>query len=133
MKYLTMIKEVQNTCELDAEDSAHAIKVVLETLGERLPATERKHIADQLPVEFKHSLGKRDYVSDFDLEQFYTRVASRERIRYAQAVERTRCIMGLLQQAVSAGEIKDIKTILPAEYGELFGQAPEGPLSPSAV
>lgn len=78
-----MIKEVQNTCELDAEDSAHAIKVVLETLGECLPATERKHIADQLPVEFKHSIGKREYVSDFDLEQFYIRVASRERIRYS--------------------------------------------------
>ena len=133
MKYLEMIQKVQDTCGLDAEDSALAMRVVLETLGERLHHTERKHLADQLPRELKPAVWKRDYVADFDLEQFYTRVASRERIRYSQAVERTRCVMSLIQQGVSPGEIRDIQTALPDEYKELFGASPEGPLSPSAV
>ena len=133
MKYREMVKKVQETCGLDEEDSAHSIKTIIETLGERLPPTERKHLADQLPAELKHPASKREYVSDFDLETFYTRIAARERIRYAQAVERTRCVMAYLQKAISAGEINDIKTVLPEEYGELFGDPPQSALSPSAV
>jgi uncharacterized protein (DUF2267 family) len=133
MQYLEIVSKVKGACQLDEKDSERAIRTVLETLGERLPDTERKHLADQLPKELKDPVSRRDYVSDFDLEQFYTRIASREGIRYAEAVDRARCVMNILQLAISEGEIKDIKIHLPEEYRELFGEPPDSALSPSAV
>jgi hypothetical protein len=46
---------------------------------------------------------------------------------YADMIEKVQ------NTCVSAGELRHIRACLPDEYGELFGEAPKSPVSPSAV
>ena len=133
MRYEEVVENVRNTCGLESVDAAHAVESILETLGERIPETHRKHLADQLSAELKDYLFKREHRGNFGPEEFYSRVAARENVHYRTAVERSRCVMTVLQQAASEGEWRKIRNALPDEYAELFGEPVESPLSPSAV
>lgn len=43
----------------------------------------------------------------------------------------SKAVAAVLKRAVSGGEIKDVMDSIPGDYGELFGEKPAGPLSPS--
>ena len=133
MKLATIIEKIQQSCGLEAPEAARTVETLLETLGERLQKTEREHLADQLPGELKVHLFKRPETVPFGLEEFYTRMAARTGLRFAAAVQRSRCVAVALQQSASGGELDSMRNQLQPEYDELFGQPPQGPLSPSAV
>ncbi|MEM5787105.1 MAG: DUF2267 domain-containing protein, partial [Syntrophobacteraceae bacterium] len=94
--------------------------------------TELKRLAAQVPHELKSVIfGRRDTPYTYDLEEFYNRVSARADIGYPQAVRQARCVMKVLSGAVSKGEFDDVLARLPDQYRELFGDEPEGPLSPT--
>ena len=133
MQYDQIIEKVQDSCELENDETALAVEAFYETLGERLQESERNQLADQLPGELKECLYRRPYSSAFGLEAFYNRIAARQGLRYAVAVNRVRCVATTLQHTISEGDMRRLLTNLADEYAELFGSPPEGPLSPSAV
>jgi uncharacterized protein (DUF2267 family) len=130
MRYHEFINRVQERTDLGSRDeAARATEATLATLGERLYRTERENLAAQLPDELKEDLFKRvdsevirRDVDRFSLEEFYIRVSARAEVGYPDAVKRAQAVIAVLQEAVSAGEIEDVLSKLPDEYGELFGE-----------
>jgi uncharacterized protein (DUF2267 family) len=133
MKYDEFINQVQRRAGLESHEKAvQATEATFETLGERLIRSERENLSAQLPLELKNCLQKRIDSELFLLEEFYNRVSSRADMGYPDAVKLTKVVLEVLKEAVSPGEIGDILSVLPEDFGELFGAKPEGPLSPSS-
>lgn len=141
MEYKEFIKHVQETAELDSpEEALAATRATLGTLGELLSKTERDDLASQLHKPLKECLYQwierpRDpnRPHRFGLEEFYNRVSARSHVGYPSAVKHSLAVMGVLQQAVSQGEIDDMLRELPNDYEELLTGKPKGPLSPTIV
>jgi uncharacterized protein (DUF2267 family) len=129
MRYDEFISRVQERAGLARDEAVRSTEATLATLGERLYRTERENLAAQLPDELKEDLFKevdsevtRRDVDRFSLEEFYIRVSARAEIGYPDAVKRAQAVIAVLREAVSAGEIEDVLSKLPDEYGELFGE-----------
>ena len=142
MEYSEFVKRVQDQAETAAPDEAEAtIKAVLGTLGEMLSATERRHLATQLPKSMKDFVTawmerppkEKGRPHRFNLEEFYHRVAARSDVRYPTAVKRTQVVMKVLREAVAPGELADIFRELPQEYEELLTGIPASPVSPTVA
>ncbi len=128
MRYHEFIHRVQEHTDLETpEEAVQLTKAVLATLGERLYRTERDDLAAQLPDRLKEFLfaeqdpeNTRRDVQRFPLAEFYNRVSARAEIGRPDAIEQTKAVVAVLQEAVSAGELKDVMAELPDEYSELF-------------
>jgi uncharacterized protein (DUF2267 family) len=122
------IQRVQENGNLDSQEEATQVtKAVLETLGERLYRTEQSQLSAQLPhgirefvVEPRTIERSKGRVETYDLEEFYDRVGARADVGYQTAVRLTHIVMNVLQEAVSPGEIADIKQELSDGFGKLF-------------
>lgn len=53
-------------------------------------------------------------------DEFFTMVGRRESVELPQAVYHTRVVMEVLEEAISPGEIEDLKAQLPPEYDSVF-------------
>ena len=134
MEYMVFIGKVRQYTGLDSTDSAVKVtRATLQTLSERLPRTHREHLVAQLPDELKQYLPWKKHMEYFLLEEFYTRVAARADTSYKNAVNYAGAVARVLKEAIAPGELEDILSGFPAEYNELFGNRPAGPLSPSSV
>ena len=132
MEYQEFIHRVRQRAGFESEEEAIRItEAVLETLGERLGKTEQDDLESQLPKALKGFILKRRNARQYSLEEFYNRVGARADIGYPHAVEQSRIVMEVLQEAVSSGERQHLLERLPDEYAELFGKEAESPLSPS--
>ncbi len=128
MEYDHFIARVQEEADMADWDAAtEGVTAVLATLGERLYRTEASHLAAQLPRELKGAIRavrppapSRTAVESFSLEEFYARVSKRADVGYPQAVQLTRGVAAVLKEAVSPGELEDIRSELSADYAELF-------------
>lgn len=97
LKRDVFIKRVTEIGELQSRDQAErAIKATFETLKERLAPAE-----------------------------FYRRVAEREGIEETGAIRHARAAALVLQEAVTTGEMNDIRDQLKDECAELFGRKGE--------
>ncbi len=132
MNYQEFVNRVRENTGLEPGETEKLIESCLETFGERIDPTEKKKLADQLPGELGQMVLKRhEATRNYDLEEFYTRVAHRAGIRYRPAVDQTLSVFATLRDAVSWGQIEKALIRLPENYRELFGTPPEGPLSPT--
>lgn len=127
MKYHEFLGTVQDQARLDSNSAAvSAVRATLETLGERLAGGQAQHIAAQLPEEIGYYLRQPDKDESFELDDFYQRVAEREAVDYPDAVYHARIVMRVLGDAISAGEMRDLRAQLPDEYDDLFELDGEG-------
>lgn len=123
MRYDQFVSRVQHRAGLGTQQAAvAAIRATLETLAERLKGGEAEHLAAQLPQELAFYLRPSLVGSGtFSLDEFFSRVGRREGVDEAAAAEHAKAIAGVLQEAVSPGEIADVRTQLPKEFAPLFG------------
>jgi uncharacterized protein (DUF2267 family) len=121
MKYNEFIGNVQNRARLGTQGEAvRATRATLEVLGERLFGGEAKDLAAQLPEEIGVYL-KQDGESDaFGLSKFYELVSDREGVDLPEAVHHARSVISVVKEAVTAGELDDVRGQLPQEYDDLF-------------
>ncbi|BBL81210.1 hypothetical protein RxyAA322_30640 [Rubrobacter xylanophilus] len=125
MKYEEFIAEVRRRASLGSDGEAEAAsQATLRTLAERLAGGEPHDLASQLPRELaEYARYEGEQKSDpFSLEEFYRRVAEREGVGVADASRHARVVMEVVREAVTAGELGDVRSQLPAEYGPLFGE-----------
>jgi uncharacterized protein (DUF2267 family) len=121
MTFDKFIAEVQHRAHLPSTgDALRAVQAVLQTLGERLDAGEAKDLASQLARELAPYLQTDEHSVRMPLDEFFKRVSGRAGVDIPAAVYQVRVVLELLQQAVSAGEIADVRAQLPPEWGELF-------------
>lgn len=108
----------------DPHQSAEVLKVVLEDLGKRLTGNEPHNLAAQLPEAFKAPLTAHtdaESVTD-DVDDFLRRTADHlgPDVDPEQARHQVRAVFATLAEAVSAGEIDNVRSQLPAGFGPLF-------------
>lgn len=116
------IDRVQERAGLNSREDAEAItRAVLETLGERLERKVRNGVVSQLPEELRELVLTRAQNADqYNVEEFFNRVGARADLTYQDATERTRQVLSVLREAISEGEIQDIRESLPGGYDTLF-------------
>lgn len=97
------------------------VKATLETLEQRLAGNEPDNLAAQFPEDLADPLRGEGGREDFALAEFYRRVAEKEVVEEPQAIRHTRAVALVLQEAVTTGEMDDVRDQLKDEYDELFG------------
>jgi uncharacterized protein (DUF2267 family) len=135
MQYDEFIDRVMQGAGLASREEAMGIiRATLAVLGERIYRTERDDLAAELPKPMKGFLyGRagpdvtREQLDRFGLEDFYQRVRSESELDYRQAVERARAVISVLKDAVSEGQLADVRRELGGEYDPLFSGTGEGP------
>lgn len=121
MQFDDFLGQVQHCAQLaSGEESMRAIHATLETLGERLTKEEADQLAAQLPPEIGGFLQQPVLREKYSLEEFYDRVAMREDARLSAARRHADAVISVLVDAVSPGEIADVRAQLPREFQSLF-------------
>lgn len=124
MRYDEYVKSVQQNGMMDSREHTEvAITATLEVLGQRLAGGEASNLAAQLPAELTDTLDRHAGEAEaFDVDEFFRRVAEREGrgCSTEQAQEHARTVLSTLASSVSAGEIEDIRSQLPAGYAFLM-------------
>lgn len=121
MQYDDFIGSVQNQARLPSTgDAVRAVSATLQTLATRLHGDEAADLAAQLPQSIGEYLMFDGSNETFGLSEFYNRVQQKSGFDMPDAVYHARVVMQVLQQAVTTGEMDNVKTQLPAEYDELF-------------
>ncbi|HLS26677.1 MAG TPA: DUF2267 domain-containing protein [Beutenbergiaceae bacterium] len=125
MKYDEFISQIGDHGGPSDRIQADAVsRTVLTDLGKRLQPHEAEDLASQLPEELKESVTvhtEAQQTTD-DVDEFIRRVSKNlgggvepdQARRYIQGVLRT------LRSAVSEGQIRHVRSQLPAGYGPLF-------------
>ncbi len=121
MNYDEFVGQVQNRARLASKGEAvAAIRATLMTLTERLFGQEVEDLASQLPTEIAWYMRQVEEKEKFGLNEFFKRVTEREGVDYPEAVYHARVVMEVVGEAVSKGEIDDIRAQLPPEFSKLF-------------
>lgn len=127
MQYDEFVGTVQHRARLASSGEAvQAIHATLATLGERLFGGEVDDVAAQLPGEIGFYLTQALEQEAFPVKEFFRRVAEREQADLPDAVYHARAVISVLLDAVSPGEIADMRAQLPSEYDQLFQWSGEG-------
>lgn len=106
------------------EAAERAVRATLETLGQRLPGDEAENLAAQLPpalARYLHQTAAQD--EEFPVEEFYDRVAELGDTTSDEAVTQSQAVLGVLDDAVSPGELTDVMLRLPGDYADLLAEA----------
>ena len=131
MKSDEFVAKVQRRAGLDSPESALlATGATLATLSERLAGGEVKDLASQLPPEIGVFLLQpmEGMGVPFGLDEFFWRIGQRVGIDLQDAALQARVVIGVLCEAVSMGEIENIRAQLPKDIRQLFMVENEGEL-----
>lgn len=131
MDHDSFIGEVQNRAELASRGAALSTsRATLQTLGERIQEGQATNLAAQLPDELGRFLGEHaDTTESFDFREFIERVAERDENLgdggvddddLSEAALHARAVVDVLDEAVTEGQLGDVRDQLPDDYGELF-------------
>jgi uncharacterized protein (DUF2267 family) len=131
LKYDEFIAQVRHRAGLGSHAEAErATRATLETLAERLAGGEAHDLASQLSPELARYLELPDagIAAKLTLDEFFELVSEREGVDLPDATFHARVVIGVLTEAVSLGEIKDVLVQLPAAFAQLFKVENEGDL-----
>jgi uncharacterized protein (DUF2267 family) len=123
MQLHEFLNRVKDHAHLSSKDEAmRASCATLETLGERLKGGEPHDIASQLPEELAACLRHKGSGDGqrFDPDEFMRRVCEREGVDLGAAGDHVRAVFDTLLDALSPGEVEDIRAQLPKEYHGLL-------------
>jgi uncharacterized protein (DUF2267 family) len=121
MKTDKFLKEVQSRGNFDSKDEAmQATQATLAVLGQRLFGGEPKNLAAQLPEELRTFLQEAESSESFDLEEFFERISAKEGKDLSEASAHAKAVISVLCDAVTKGEIDDIRSQLPKDFDTLF-------------
>lgn len=124
MKYEDFISKVQYRTGLGSEEDARVVtQATLITLGESLTGEEADDLASQLPAGIQEYLTEEspsDRAAGLSVEEFYRRVGQRAGLHLGEAEVRASAVASTLEEAVSGGEVQDVRALLPSELDSLF-------------
>ena len=91
---------------------------------------EAHDLASQLPPELARYLLLPDagIGAKLTLDEFFELVSEREGVDLEDSTLHARVVIGVLTEAVSLGEIQDVRVQLPAAFAQLFNVTNEGDL-----
>lgn len=116
-----LLAYVSTVTGTDRDRSERITRAFLETLGARLPNAEAADLAAQLPEGLKSSLHPTaPEVEKLTMEEFLTRFAREADISNDQAPRMAGAVWQALEQSVSAGELEQVRQVLPKEFVAVF-------------
>ena len=120
------VKRVVEIGEMGERSEAEAaIRATFGTLRERLAGNEPNNLAAQIPGDLAEPLRGEGGREGFALADFYRRVAEKEGVGEPEAIRHARAVALVLQEAITTGEMDDVRGQLKPEYQELFGRPGE--------
>jgi uncharacterized protein (DUF2267 family) len=128
MQYNDFLGHVQHRARLaDQQQALRATRATFETLAERLSAGEAHDLAAQLPRELGRFLERNDNNNGerFGLDEFLNRVCTRENVDKPAGTFHARVVVEVLQEAVSAGEIRDVMSQLTTRVHTPLRRSPK--------
>ena len=122
MQYEEFLNKVQDRIGPAQPDEArHAITATLSTLSERISGGEADDLGAQLPQELKEPIQRSGEEAEaLSLEEFLRRVGEREEVNADTARNHASAVMTVLREAVTGGQLDDIRAQLPQEFTPLF-------------
>ena len=116
---------ISDRSHLDTHQSYQALRAVLQTLRDRLPANEAAHLAAQLPILvrgiFYEGWRPSDSPDSTDYRLFLQKIT--DKIVTPRSIDPeaiTKHVFGVMQDFLAEGELDKIRKILPKEFQELF-------------
>lgn len=123
VQYQEFIDRVRQRAELGSFERAEAAtRATLTTLGEYLTGGEGPDLAAQLPQGLAEILHQQppERSKIFSLNDFLQMVAENEGVGIGEAQTYARAVMGVLEEAVTEGEMEDVRRQFPSELDSLF-------------
>ena len=125
MQYEEFVERVQQRAELASFAQAEAAtQATLTVLGEYLSGGEGLDLASQLPQGLAEHLRQQppERSTIFSLSDFLQRVGEEEGTSIEEAEARARAVLGVLEEAVTKGQMDDVRRQFPSEFDSLFGR-----------
>ena len=122
MEFVEFVERVESRIQNPQPGEAErAVIATFETLGERVSGGEASDIAAQLPEELQGPLRRASGNPEgFGLEGFFRRVAEKEGVDINKATDHATAVMKVLSEAISSGELSDVRSQLPREFYPLL-------------
>ncbi len=128
MKLHDMLDQVSDETGMGREQTEKVTRAFLETLALRLDDHEARELAMQLPMELQNTLAPtQTEIKKLSPDEFLSRFGGAVGLDDARADQAARAVWQVLKEAVSAGEVGDVKSQLPSELNDLL----EGVSAPS--
>ena len=124
MQYEEFIDRVRQRAGLGSSSEAEtATQATLTTLGEYLVGGEGLDLAAQLPQGLAEHLRREppDRPMIYSFPDFIQEIGEREGVNGDEARAHARTVVSVLQEAVSEGEMQDVRRQFPSEFDPLFG------------
>lgn len=113
MKYRGMIKRIQHLSGFSDAESQESLDMLVESIAVRLNEGERKDFASQLPQELK-SIALSVYPTEMNTkEDLLEHFMQMQDINEAHAKKQILTAWKAIKEAISEGEINDIRAQLP--------------------
>lgn len=109
---------------MDYPEAESATGTVLNTLAGFLVDSEGLDLSEQLPKGVAEHLRQRppERGEFFSVQDFLQQVSEGEGVALNEAETRTRAVLGVLREAVSDGEMQDVRRQFPSEFDSLFDE-----------
>jgi uncharacterized protein (DUF2267 family) len=113
MGYRELIKKVQHYSGFSDKESQEALDCTVGTLAAMLTEGERKDFASQLPMELQDVAMAAEPIEDKSEKDLLHQIVERQHIDEGRAKKQLMASWQALKDAISKGEIEDIKAQLP--------------------
>ena len=124
MEYEEIIEAIgREAADLPPDVAKRAAQAVLQTLAERLPRGEARHILAELPAELKPWVYTEADAEGFGIDEFLERVAGREGTDIETALRHARAVFAALGRALDADAVAHLAASLPQTFEPLVAEA----------
>ncbi len=121
MNNAEFLEAVGKRAGLPPTEAADVVRATLTTLAEVIRGGAARHLATQLPEEFRGYLHKNvDFAEQLDLVEFLNEVQARAGLDDQRAADGARAVLATLRAAVTADEFKDLESELPKHIRQLL-------------
>lgn len=121
MTYNEMLGQICENTGLQKEEADRATRAFFQTLAQRLGNDEARELASQLPTDLQDTLAPTSPdVEKFSTEEFLSRVAETSGLERPRAEQAAHAVWRTVNDAVSSGEMGDVRSQLPTTFVKLF-------------
>ena len=122
VQYEEFLSKVQDRIgPVGPDEARRTVTATLSTLSERINGGEAKDLAAQLPEELKEPIQRSGEEAErFSFEEFLRRVGEREGVNTDAARDHASAVITVLREAVTGGQLDDIRAQPPQEFASLF-------------
>jgi uncharacterized protein (DUF2267 family) len=122
MKHDEFLTKVGQRADVSLETAESLTAATLRTLAERISGGEARDLAAQLHSALKPYLSSApEPAESFGAEEFVRRVAERAGVDEDKARAGIQAVFSTVREAVTGGEIDDIRAQLSRDYDQLIG------------